>query len=373
MKKKKIFITNSSLEVGGIERSLVNLLKNIDYNQYEVDLFLIRKKGILLTEVPKNVRVFSYEDVFDKPYNIIKLLVVIFKNNFLLRRLVQKKFADNYDIAIAFDGYNNIVDIVASCVKAKNKYIWVHSDYNQRIKESNRFRKQFKRMRQKYNYFDYIVAVSKGAKKSFQQLMPNKRVIVCYNIVDENELNNKLKENADYILKGDIKIVGVGRLIKEKGFYHFIDIINKLIQAFPKYDIKGYIIGDGEEKEQLEKRIGDLKLQKQVILLGEKKNPFPIIKQGDLFLMTSFIEGFSLVVLEALICEVPVIMPNVASGKEFKQEIAPKNALVLTSADVNSLYIGIKDAINNLDNMQFSFSISEYNKVAKNYLKQIIN
>ncbi len=371
--KKKLFITNTSLEMGGIEKSLVNLLKNIDYEQYEVDLFLISKKGRLLSEVPKKVRIFSYEDIFKQPYNLIKFLMVVFKNNFVTRRLVQKKLTDNYDVAIAFDGYNNIADIVAALVKAKKSYIWVHSDYKERIKASKQFKGQFKRMQKKYNYFDNVVAVSKGVKMGFHQLMPEKNVIVCYNIIDNLEIEKKLQMKADYVLKGDIKIVGLGRVIKAKGFDRFVDIIARLQNEYPEKAIRGYIIGDGPEKNNILQQIKNLKLENSVILLGEKQNPFPILKQGDLFLMTSYIEGFALVLLESLVSSVPIVIPNVASARELCQEIAPQNSYVLTAPDVNSLYDGVKRAIDNLDNMQFSFAITDYNAIAKKQLNEIIN
>jgi glycosyltransferase involved in cell wall biosynthesis len=369
--KSKILITNSHLKIGGIEESLVNLLKFIDSNKYEIDLFLFEKEGLLLNDIPSNINVYEINNNNRTNKKLIKLLIRVPLLNKMIIRLKIKKV---YDYAIAFNGYNNITDMFAALVKAKKKYIWIHSDYKNRINLQSKFKKQYNRMKFKYKYFDKIVAVSKGSMQNFGILMPQykDKLDYCYNLIDEVEIKEKLQEKPDTTLTGDIKIISVGRLVPQKGFERFVEIIEKLKYKIKDKKIVGYIIGDGPEKEKLIKLVKVKKIEKNVKFLGQKSNPFPLIKQADLFLLTSYIEGFGLVLIEALLCGIPIVVPKVSSGKEICNDIAPPNTSVLVANNIDSIYSGTISAINELIGKNFKYNINEYNQKATYKIKQLL-
>ena len=368
--KKKILISTSYLKMGGIERSLINLLKYLDYEKYEVDLFLIKKEGELLNDVSSKVNIYEIEKELKVKTIILKILCRI---PLLYKRIIKKTLKKEYDYSIGFSGYNNISDILAGLVNSKKKYIWVHSDYKDRLIIDPKFNKQFNRMKYKYKYFDNIISVSKGSMESFKKLFPKykKNIDYCYNLINEEDIKRKLKGESNIKLKGDIKIIAVGRLVKQKGLDRFVDIIEKLNKTLKDKKIMGYIVGDGIEKENLVSKVNEKKLNKNIIFLGQIDNPFPIIKQADIFLFPSYVEGFPLVLIEALLCNVPIVFPKISSFKEII-DIIPKNSYILTNNNTEDLYKGVIEAVKT-KNEKIDFKIEDYNNIVKKQISKIVN
>ena len=290
---KKIAIFQYDLGVGGIQKSLINLLNNIDNDECMIDLYL-----------------FSDEIFFDisnfKNVNIIKMKkmgraskLIPFK---ILYNLYKCKITKKYDVSIDFNSYSNECALNALKVNSKKRIIWVHNDVIKKYENEFKYRLLWKLFKSKYYKFDSIVAVSSGAKDSFIKKtgMKKSAVHVIPNIIDSNEIIMKSKDKCDLALDRDFyNLVTVGRLCHQKGFDILIDYMKEIIELRPKTRL--YIIGDGPDRLKLHKRIIDLNLDKNIFLLGSKKNPYKYMKEMDCFVLTSRYEGQGMVILEAKI------------------------------------------------------------------------
>lgn len=290
---KKIAIFQYDLGVGGIQKSLINLLSNIDSNKYMIDLYL-----------------FSDEIFFDisdfKNINIIKMKgmkslskLIPFK---LLYCFYKCQITKSYDLSIDFNGYSNECALNALKVKSKKRIIWVHNDVIKKYENESKYKLLWNLFKSKYYKFDNVVAVSTGAKDSFvkKTKIKNNVVHVIPNIIDANEIILKSKGKCDLVPDKDYyNLVTVGRLCHQKGFDILIDYMKEVVKLRPKTRL--YIIGDGPDYSKLHKKIIDSNLDKNLFLLGSKKNPYKYMKQLDGFVLTSRYEGQGMVILEAKI------------------------------------------------------------------------
>ena len=157
------------------------------------------------------------------------------------------------------------------------------------------------------NKFDEILVVSKAVQEEAVFLKHVKKAVtIVNNCINEEEVLEKAKQ---YEVKEDYDIAFVGRLTLPKNPIKLVDIIKKVNESRP--GIKAVIIGDGEEKENLEKYIKENKLENVIEMKGFLKNPFPYLKKSKVALMPSIFEGFGLVAIECLICGVPVLNSGV--------------------------------------------------------------
>ncbi len=380
--KKKIAISATSLHVGGTERVLINLLNNIDFNLYEVDLFLWKKGGEFESFVPKNVniRCISDEHPWFKKTNkyyivhgIIRKIIRLFNNSFYFKLAYKRHNLTNkkYDVAIAFSSNCLYTNYFIAFSNAKRKYIWLHSDYKMVMRYNKGYRKNFYKYKNKYSYFDKIVAVSKSAAESFINMFPKykNKVIVIWNLICETKENENATNNILNVKQDDsYKVISIGRMVKTKGFERLIEVAKKIINN--GYDVKFYLIGSGPEEENLKKKVEEYCLKDKVIFLGAIYNPYPILRQADLFLLTSFYEGLPTVLLESLMCGVPIVAPNIPGARDIYEEIAPENSMILVENNINDIYKGVLSALNNKVNKDFSFNIKEYNqKIIQEYYK----
>lgn len=297
---KKIAIFQDDLGLGGIQRSLINLLSNIDLNKYEIDLYL-----------------FSNEQFFDvkldERINIIEKKPFFKGNKFvpfsILRRIYKNDIEEEYDIAIDFNSYKQETAFYASTVKAKKRYILVHNDIVLKRKNEWRYRVLFAIFKSKYKYFDKFIGVSRGALYSLNETLkrPKKEGFILPNIIDTNVIKKRMNEDSK--LKVDSKnynLVTMGRLCHQKGFDILIDLMSKV----KRKDIKLYIIGSGPDEAMLRRRIAKYKLEDKIILLGALKNVFSVLKLMDGFILTSRYEGQGMVILEAKAVGLKIFIPK---------------------------------------------------------------
>lgn len=296
---KRIAIFQVDLAVGGIQRSLINLLNSIDYSKLYVDLYLFTNDKFYEESLPKEVNI-TYLNKLNKinkivPFSILKLLY---------KYRIKKK----YDVAIDFNGYSNETALALINCDAEKKVMWIHSDLEQRRKFDFKYRLLFQLTFSKYRYVNEFVAVSVGVKQAFERITnTQKNIVVIPNIILSKDIINLSLEKTDFkVNKKYINFVTMGRLCFAKGFDILLSIMNDIISQ--NHLIKLYIIGDGPEKKKLEKYINKHNLQNNVYLLGAQKNPFPIMKMMDAFILTSRYEGQGMVVLEAKTLGLPVFI-----------------------------------------------------------------
>lgn len=364
--KQKILFVIDSLDCAGAEKSLVTLLSLLDYKKYEVDLMLFGHGGILEGLVPKEVSIlkplpytkFSSLSLKDALIHSVSKL----QFNMLFARLgysleIRKREYRNaqkariywencssviesnskfYDVAISYaQGVPTFY--VAEKVRAKKKFAWVNVSY--RLDQKDKFfQGRF------YKKFNKIVSVSDSTKDIFLETFPefSNNTDVIYDINNPNFISDmaNLEDGYQDDFEG-LKILTIGRLDYQKGYDIALEACKLLKERGVKF--KWYVLGKGPLKEEIIKYIKEYELTDYFILLGVKANPYPYIKNSDIYVQTSKFEGFGLAIAEARMLNVPVITTRFDAV--YNQMIDEKNGLVV-NMDAGAVYSGILRLIN---------------------------
>ena len=335
MKKKLLFIM-PSMFIGGAERSLLGLFDCIDYSKYDVDLFMYRHEGEFLKYINPDVQILPEVrkyNTFDVP------IVSLLKSNlfmFGISRIVSKialkihclisgeksgiwmsmqytsrylqwllpQISGNYDCAISFLG---IPDVLVNKVNAKIKIAWNHTDYTV-INPNQKYDLKI------YSKLQYIVSVSDTCKSQFLEIYPNfnKKAITLENVLSKGLLlQQSLDRINDYDFFG-IKILSIGRFCDAKNFDN-VPQICRLIRE-KGLNVKWYLIGYGGDEALIKSRIKEFGMEEYVIILGKKTNPYPYIKNCDLYVQPSRYEGKAVTVREAQMLCKPVVITKFATS-----------------------------------------------------------
>lgn len=332
---KKILITINNMNVGGIQKSLLELLKELSkHPEYEVSLFCCKKAGAFLDRIPKNIKILSEnpyavateQDLFEcknqgLKYYIFRMIMSSWSKCFtkafpsaVLCKLIGK-IGEKYDFAIsysqpiedhAFCNFTN--EIVLNCTRADCKITFVHCDFGS-------YGGNTKRNRRLYKKFDRIAAVSESVGKRFAEIVPevSEKIQTVYNFCDCSEIQQLAAQ--DPIVYTKKTFVTVARLSEEKGILRCIPIFDALKKD--GYDFEWHIVGGGSLRSAVEAEIARYSLEHNIILQGEQLNPYRYIKNADYFLLPSFHEAAPLVFDEAFTLGVPVLTTKTLSAVEL--------------------------------------------------------
>lgn len=351
--KKKILFVIPSLEIGGAEKSLINLLNEIDYSRYEVDLFLMSKTGLFLKQLPKQVIVLAESEAFKnfskrfhlsllrflkkKEFNLLWNKINFTIANKLINNPVKSEQKNwkylkhffpvinkKYDVAIGYLEKNSNY-IVADCVIAEKKIGWIHTDLEQLKIDFNLEEKNFEKM-------DFMVTVSNGLTERLKHLLPNysNKIVTIENISSKKAIWRQADDLIEEYRNPDfVNIIFVGRLETVKNLDSAIDAIYILLKK--NLNVHFHIIGEGSQKEILKQKINNLGISNNIFFYGIKINPYPYIKNADIFILTSNYEGKSISLEEAKILNKPIVITNFSSAKDqiingITGLIADKNA-----------------------------------------------
>lgn len=300
---KKIAIFQSDLKVGGIQKSLINFLNNLDLSECYVDLYLFDTSTFFDFKPSDRINI-----IYLKKYNYLNRFIF-----FGLLRLLKKnnRIKGDYDISIDFNSYWNECAINALSVNSKKKVMWIHNDVKIKRKEELKYRILWFFFKGKFKYFDEFVAVSSGVVEPFREesKIYNKRITVIPNFVDSTEIINKSKETIDFKVNNQkYNLVSMGRLCHQKGFDILIDYFYQITKK--RNDIHLYIIGDGPDKKKLKTQIDSYNLNSFITLLGNKANPYPFLRLMDGFILTSRYEGQGIVIWEAKALGLDIFIPK---------------------------------------------------------------
>ena len=297
MSKKKILFAAYSLDVGGIEISLVNLLKNINYKKYSVTLALEKKIGIFLDELPKEINVIEYKVSQNKVLIIRKFI------NFYKQLRWKFQYKNYYDCSISYATYSKPCSFLARA-SSKNSILFVHSNYCQLYNDDILVKKFFNGIM--INKFKSIIFVSNEAKKDLCDVyeIANKSFVIN-NLVDYDRIIKLSKIDVNLDLRYAKNFVFVGRLDESsKKVSRIIEVAKKCKDK--KMDVGFWIVGDGPDLE-LYRNMKDKYKLGNVIFYGKQKNPYPYIKNADYLILTSSYEGFPVVYNEAIILGKPIL------------------------------------------------------------------
>lgn len=305
---KKIAFIMHNLQGGGAEKVLSDILNHINYKKYQVTLILFERKGVYLDTIPKDIEVVCIHDRL----KIIpsKLLIKLMK--YFPKSFYKFFIKDKYDVEIAFmEGA--ATQLVANSNNTKSKKIaWVHSD----LLEFHWTKPLFKLGEESkcYDKLDNIIFVCNGAKESFEKVFSNNitnKQVINNPIISEEIIKNANEEIIDF---NEFTIISVGRLIPVKGYDDLIRVHADLVKKYPH---KLLILGEGDERINLENLISQLGVENSVELKGFSKNPHKYINSSDIFVSSSKSEGFSLVIGEAIILEKPIVSTNTVGAREI--------------------------------------------------------
>ncbi|WP_282173037.1 glycosyltransferase [Cytobacillus firmus] len=366
---KKLLFVIDSLDCAGAEKSLVTLLSLLDYTKFSVDLMLFAHGKVLEELVPKEVNIlrplkytefsnWSLREALTKSRGSqefkmlssrIKYSIKLRKRNYsnaqkarLYWESVSNVIETNpttYDIAISYaQGVPTFY--VAEKVRAKKKYSWVNVSY--RLNEKDKiFQKQF------YNQYDKIVAVSDSTKEILLETFPDfwERIEVIYDINNPEFISNMADIGKGYEdnFKG-IKILTIGRLAFQKGYDIALEACVKLKNM--GIDFRWYALGKGPLKEEIRAKIKEYNLSEHFVLLGVKANPYPFIKEANIYVQTSRFEGFGLAIAEARMLNIPVVTTRFDAV--FNQMVDGKNGIVV-DMKAEAVCEGILKLINDVD------------------------
>ncbi|MGE7020281.1 glycosyltransferase [Solibacillus cecembensis] len=361
--KKKILFIYPELMFGGSTTSLISLLKIIDYNQYEVDIVLYRNKGEYFGDLPIQVNILPEVSIFTNTFysrcrKIWSFIVSgIFLKAISAELFYKKKLGFNHQIMSQFHSnhsrkikknYNIAIGYLEMWadyytlekVSAHKKVIWIHIDYLITGLIPSLDYKSFQKA-------DKIVCVSESCLLNFNKAFPNlsHKVVVFENILSSDYVKKRATDAIDYNSNledyNGIKLVTVCRLtIHTKGIDRSIAAAKKLKEE--GYNFRWFIIGDGEDYTLLEDMIKKKNLKDTLFLLGEKKNPYPLIQKCDLYVMASRREGKPMAVTEAQILGLPIIVTNYASAiEQVRNDV---DGIIVTNND-EGIYEGIKKVL----------------------------
>ncbi|WP_172136365.1 glycosyltransferase [Adlercreutzia sp. ZJ473] len=299
-------IFQTDFRVGGIQRSLLTLLRSDVFRHDEVDLYLFSKDYEQASELPVEVNRIFLEPLPYlcrlAPFDFFGVMVDRYRR--VLPRL-------DYDLSIDFNGYSPDCAAAAMATDAGSRIIWVHNDYGERMRYDKRFKVSFSLGKRKFKRFDSLVAVSEGSLDSIQVLLgkeiPSTQYVIP-NLIDAEELFCKAAEEEVSFSSDLIKICGMGRLDKIKGF----DLLIKdfALAREKNEDISLFIIGDGPERRHLERLAYELGVSDSVIFLGKLENPYPALAAMDAFCHEALYEGQGLVIREAQAFGLDVVVPK---------------------------------------------------------------
>lgn len=334
--KKRILFTMYAMEIGGIERSLINMLESFDYDSYEVDLLIFCHTGEFMTMIPPQVNVLpesrSYAAI-RKPLRdclrqrLMKAAVVRAAAkaaaNVRARRLrpaegpgyiqmqydsrwfaaVHRGLDREYDLAVSYAWPH---DYVAKRVRARRKIAWIHTDFSQ-LDMDRRMDEAL------WSRFDRIISISDACTESFAAAYPSLRtkITLIENITSPAYIRDMadLKPETSELSGGGFTIVSVGRLSYVKGFDMAIRAL-RLLHDRGYTDIRWRVIGYGGSEAELRALIAECGLESSFELLGKQLNPYPFMKACDLYVQPSRYEGKAVTVTEAQILHKPVLVAN---------------------------------------------------------------
>ena len=338
MKKKVLFMLND-MNVGGTEKAFLNLVDTMSPKEYEVTLLLLRRWGGFLDAVPDWVTVETIDgydrlkrEIMDPPLPIVKDYLnqgklwrgagiacthLWFKlkgdrapyYRFVLRGTQKKR--EPYDVAVAFAGPTDMISVyLQEHIDAAVKVQWIHFDIR-------KFQFNADTARKLYPRFQHIFVVSDEARQALVDVLPEIEGITrtVPNVISANLCRQQAEMGESYT-EGytGTRILTLGRLSSEKGQDIIPEVAVEL--AAKGLDFRWYLVGDGKLRSFIEEKAKALGVSDRVVLLGTKTNPYPYLKDADLYVQTSVHEGFCITLGEAKVFDLPIVSTNCAGAHE---------------------------------------------------------
>ena len=330
---KRILFLIHDLGPGGAEKVLVNLVNHLDRNQFDITVMALFGGGVNEQFLKKDVRLLiCHRKPIRGNSHIMKL--------FTPRQLYSHYIKDRYDIIVSYlEGPS--ARIISGCTDPDTKLVsWIHIEQKTQKRASVSFR-SYQEAVNCYRRFDRTICVSDTVRKDFTALIPlEKPVDVLYNTNESAHIIAAAQEQvpAGVFSDHEIKLVGVGKVLSNKGFDRLARIHGRL--KGEGYPVHTYILGVGPQQSEIMKYLEKNGLSDSYTFLGYQTNPYQYVSKCDLFVCASHAEGFSTAATEALIVGTPVCTVDVSGMKEMLGENGEWG--IITENDEEALYQGIK-------------------------------
>ncbi len=382
MKKQLLFVINH-LTVGGIQKTLISALKVIDYDKYDVTVYLRKNRTDLLPFIDKRATVTVNNDTnkyYRKPRAIrLQLLFEIYKltgkkqksenakkelseliNQYCMRYEYNTFFADKkFDTAIAYaNGYPAY--FVADYINADEKVIFFHTSTNDLPDIHKKF----------ISKFNKAVAVHDGLIPLISEWHPclNGKISVVENYVDTDTLKNQASEKIIASPEGKTVLCSCGRFAPVKGFDMAVE--SARILKNNNVDFVWYFIGDGSEKNKLTSLVEKYNLSDNIIFTGMQKNPYPYMAACDIYVQPSYEESWGLTIAEAHRLNKPVITTATVGGCKLVEN--DENGLIC-EINPDAIAESVINLINDkekYDNIINSLKATDYSHEFEKYKEQ---
>ena len=331
----RILIVDKSFAVGGIQTSLINMVKEMK-DKHEIDVLMFHNGGILKNRFPDGVKIIepsflmrlhgmTASEAKKKGFftYVMRMLTGVFDRLFTNRfsiwfALLFQKMLKGYDVAIAFHQedapratVSGFYRFVSKKTDAPIKIGWIHYVPGTVSFDDRKNIKYMKKM-------DKLVCVSNATAKHFASVHSElaDKIDYCYNFHDIDRIkslsNGELKIAFD---KNKFNCFSASRLTSQKAIPRAIRAFSTVLHKNP--DVVWYIAGDGSDRAECERLISDNGLDEQIVLLGSLDNPYPYMKQCELYILPSLSEAAPMVYGEAMVCKTPIFTSNTISAAEM--------------------------------------------------------
>lgn len=342
MKKTRIAVVIDSYTRGGVAMAAQVFLQFLAKEHYEITLFTREFDPEKMLHIPDGVRCLPWEaEKKSAPMNRLKALLSWrnFSRKAVYEARCREMFPGEYDCAIGYQMVANDVTVVTlEKIRAKRKVLWLHGKKKFRDRDLAFYDDL-------YSKANKIVCVSLETEERFRGLMPRcaGKTVTIHNLYDIPFILRQAQLPAQDmdVSSGAMKIVSVGRISKEKGFDRVAEVTRRLTDE--GWDIRWYIVGDGDTRAAVEADIREKQVDDRVILLGHRSNPYPYVCNCDIYVQPSYTEGFCTSTMEAKILCKPVVTTDVPGMRE--QFVDGENGLIVEST-VDGIYEGIKRLLN---------------------------
>lgn len=363
---KKVLIVNNNMKIGGVQKSLCNLLWSVA-DQYDITLLLFEPVGEYVKDIPQQVHILSCDSLFRylgisqkecsrNLYDyfirgILAFLCKLFGRKAIMPLLLrsQPQLPMHYDCAISYlqDGdphhfYGGVNEFVLKRVIARRKIAFLHCDYMQcgaNCEENNK----------SYTEFNLIAACSTGCRDSFLRALPElaEKCKTVPNFHRYDKIRSLAKEQPYQYALGQFHIIMVGRLAHEKGIDRAIRAV-----AFARecgFPAILHLVGNGPKENDLRNMVCALGLNDAVIFHGNQNNPYRFMYSADLLLLTSLHEAAPMVIDEACALSLPTLTVRTTSSKEM---VAKRGCGWICENNQVSLNMALTSVLNNPDSIQ---------------------
>lgn len=302
----KLLIVLPHLRGGGAQRVAVNLINYLD-RDIALNLFLINNDGFLIDYIEKDIKIIASKSKKTR------------KAIYELRALIDK---NRYDAVFTMKDYLGLMLSVAVWLtKTRPPIIYrevIHKSTSGSFEINNKLKRKVWHYLERYvfNKVKIIIVPSEAMKQDLiiNYAIDSNKIRVINNPVDINLIEAMADQAVDHPwFESSIPVVvGMGRLTGQKGFRELINAFNLVNKK--NINLRLVIIGDGEERPRLKKLVDELQLNDVVDFLGSQDNPYKYISKADIFVSSSFYEGFPNALLEAMACNTVVISTDCLSG-----------------------------------------------------------